>query len=299
MLGVIGDLVQDVVVHLHEPLRHASDTRSSVHVTRGGSAANVAACAAPYHPTRFIGSVGDDVPGQGLRAELTDRGVDVRLQVSDALPTGTIVVLVEPGGERSMLPGRGACADLGPVDPTWLDGVDLLHLTTYSLDGGRTASSVMDAARHVRRSGGRVSLDASSAGVLQHLGVEHALDLIEELQVDVLSANEDECRLLGLADWPDEAEGAAPGRAHERLSGITLLARRGRRPTTVLSAGRDPLVVPVPPVQDVRDLTGAGDGFNAGYLAALLNGSDPEAACRAGHALAAKVITGTGATVTG
>jgi sugar/nucleoside kinase (ribokinase family) len=40
----------------------------------------------------------------------------------------------------------------------------------------------------------------------------------------------------------------------------------------------------------VRDLTGAGDAFAAGYLAAVLAGADAAASCEAGHRLAASVI---------
>ncbi|WP_029004818.1 sugar kinase [Azorhizobium doebereinerae] len=45
------------------------------------------------------------------------------------------------------------------------------------------------------------------------------------------------------------------------------------------------------------DTTGAGDSFNAGYLAARLKGESPEAAARAGHALAGAVIMHRGAII--
>ena len=47
MLGVVGDVVQDVVVWQMEEVRYATDTKSEVMMQRGGSAANVAAFAAP------------------------------------------------------------------------------------------------------------------------------------------------------------------------------------------------------------------------------------------------------------
>jgi len=70
VLGVIGDVVQDVVVWQLEEIRAATDTKAEITMTRGGSAANVAAFAAPRHPTRFIGCVGDDLGGLVLTQEL-------------------------------------------------------------------------------------------------------------------------------------------------------------------------------------------------------------------------------------
>ena len=86
--------------------RHATDNPAVIHRTRGGSAANVAAFArrGTAVPARFIGCVGADPAGDMLCAELAGRGVDVRVQRRGR--TGTIVVLVDGDGERTMYPDR-------------------------------------------------------------------------------------------------------------------------------------------------------------------------------------------------
>ena len=55
--------------------------------------------------------------------------------------------------------------------------------------------------------------------------------------------------------------------------------------------------VPVPEVLVPIDATAAGDGFNAGYLAARLSGGDPAQAAGAAHRLAGNVIRHPGALV--
>lgn len=288
MLGVIGDVVQDVVVWLKEPVRHGTDTESLITMTRGGSAANVAAFAGSRYPTRFIGCVGQDLGGMVLTQELQGHGVDVRMQTGD--PTGMIVVMIDSIGERNMFPSRGASGQLETVDQEWLDGLEMLHLTGYSLQDEPTASSVLDAARRVKAAGGLISLDVSSTGMVDLYGLDKFKELVVALQPDIISANEDESEQLSLTT----DEGAGP--FLEELPGTVLVARAGKEPTRIFRGTELVAAVPVPPVKKVLDMTGAGDAFNAGFLTARLQGKNLVDACRAGQSLAARVLASPGAT---
>src|SRR5262249_34856351 len=115
MLCAVGDLVEDVVVWLSEPPRGATDTPVRVFHRRGGSAANVAAFAAGIDGSsaRFTGRGGAAAAGDRLVNGLVAAGVDARVQRVGR--TGTIVVLVAPVGERTMLTDRGASTALTAV----------------------------------------------------------------------------------------------------------------------------------------------------------------------------------------
>ncbi|GAA1942783.1 carbohydrate kinase family protein [Agromyces allii] len=288
VLAVAGDLVEDIVVWASEPVHHATDTAARVHRARGGSAANVAALAARLVPTRFIGRVGADAAGDALEAALAASGVDVRVQ--HAGRTGTVVLLVDVDGERTMYPDRGASAELSAVEAAWLDDVAWLHLPAYGFEREPMRSELVRLAALARddRAGDAttgVSIDASSTGLLEGLGVGFALDLVRGIRPDVLFANEDEAALLGLTGGGPLAASVAP----------TVVVKHGALPTDVIVDGRLAARVDVEPVAGIRDLTGAGDAFAAGFLAATLRGADAATAALAGHRAAASVLTQPGA----
>ena len=278
-LAVVGDLVEDVVVWPDGPVRAGTDTPARVFHSRGGSAANVAVAAAPLVPTRWLGCVGPDPLGDRLLAELTGAGVEVRAQRRGR--TGTVVVLVDPDGERTFLPDRGAAGELHDVDPSGLADVVVLHVPAYGLLGGSTATSVHRLLAAAAGLGVAVSLDASSWAVLQAYGPEAFRDLVLRVRPVALFANADEARTLDLLDRP--------------LPGVRVVLKDGPRPTTVLEADGTRLQVPVDPVEGVRDSTGAGDAFAAGWLSARMEGLGPRERVERGHELARTVLASPGA----
>lgn len=106
----------------------------------------------------------------------------------------------------------------------------------------------------------------------------------------VLPTFEDEVAL-----WGD----ASPAATIERMTtfGVTeVVVKNGAAGALVHAEGRT-VEVPVEHTVAPVDTTGAGDSFNAGYLAARLSGASPEDAALAGHRLAAEVIMHRGAII--
>lgn len=284
MLAAIGDLVEDVVVHLRTDPRKGTDTPATIVRRRGGSAANVAALAAASGiPSRFVGQVGDDALGRGLVADLAAGGVDTLVATHGA--TGSIVVLVDHKGERTFLTDRGAAANLVDVAPGALDGVGVLHMPVYCLAAdplARTASRLVGdaAARDIP-----VTIDLSSVSVLEEFGAAEILSFLDTVRPNVVFANQAEHRVLGLGER-DPVPGAA----------VTII-KGGAEPTLIITPQGDVMSVPVRPVDDVVDTTGAGDAFAAGYLGAFLTGSSPRIAVDLAHRLASRVLGSAGASL--
>jgi sugar/nucleoside kinase (ribokinase family) len=163
VLVAVGDLVEDVIVWSDAPTRHATDNACVVRRSRGGSAANVAVFASALMPARFIGCVGEDPAADVLTSELTGHGVDVRVQRRGR--TGTVVVLIDPGGERTMYPDRAAAAELAEVPDAWLESAAVLHVPSYCFAAQPAAASVLGLIGRAGQAGVPVSIDASSTGI--------------------------------------------------------------------------------------------------------------------------------------
>jgi ribokinase len=282
---VVGDVCTDVVVVLAGRPAPGSDRPAAIRSQGGGAGANVAVHLARRGvPVTLAGCVGDDTAGQVLRRELAAAGVDPELRVVGGAATGTIVSLVEPDGQRSMLADRGANLQLRTEDlPPAVPGGHL-HLSGYTLlDPGSRGAGL--AALAAAATGGTVSVDPASTGPLEAYGVDRWL--VDTSGATLLLPNVDEARLLtGCADPADAARALA--REHEIVA-VSLGA------DGALWASGDTIVHRPAHRTVVVDTTGAGDAFAAGLLSAWLAGGDPVACLEAGLGLAADVVRRPGA----
>ena len=264
---MIGDLVLDVVLAPDRELKPGSDVTGRVMLRQGGSASNTARWLGRLgmRPT-LVCAVGRDATGRALVADVAAAGVEVRAVRVAGAPTGRIGVLVDPGGERSFVTQRGAALRLRPGDlrPSWFAGAAGVHLPAYSLLDLPLGLAGMTAANLGHAAGALVSVDLSSSAPLLAEGRRAAMRLIEDAAPDLLFATRDEARAL-----------LGPKR-EERLLELAPAAVVKRGPegaTVLLRTGHDHirLEVATTPAR-AEDTTGAGDAFDAGFLAGWLDG---------------------------
>lgn len=92
-----GDVMLDVRVDA-EALKRGGDVHGRVTLHPGGTSANAAVWGSwAGGSTRVHGRIGDDLQGRTVRAELVERGTEAATTVDPEAPTGTMLVVREPG----------------------------------------------------------------------------------------------------------------------------------------------------------------------------------------------------------
>jgi len=264
----------DVVLRASTPIEAGTDVPGRVEIRLGGSAAVCARWLANLGArSTLVCAVGRDGAGRSLIAQLRRDDVTVRAVRIPGHRTGRIGVLVAPNGERSFVADRRAATRMEPEDlkPEWFDDIDLLHLPAYSLlvePLGSASARAVELARARSTRGVRVSVDLASVGPLLAHGRREAREMIGNLRPDLVFATETEAEALLGRHVP---EGLL------ELASVAVIKRgsRGARVYARIDLGQ---AEPEPPLQfdiattpvPVEDTTGAGDAFDAGFIAGWL-----------------------------
>lgn len=240
---------------------------------------------------RFSDRILDFIASEGLETGLIARR-------ADRVP-GLYAIETDASGERRFRYWRAQSAARtmfaeGAVPMTALAGFDLLYLSGITLailpPGDRDALLAQLSA--LKADGARIVFDSNYR---PHLWPDadtarKAMETAWSACTLALPSLDDECALWGDA-------GAEEALARIAASGVPEIAlKRGAEGPALWCDGPAP-TPDCPPATNVVDTTAAGDSFNAGYLAARLQGHSPVHAAEAGHALASRVIAQTGAIV--
>lgn len=251
----------------------------------------------------YATALGDDTFSDQIIALGTAEGVDMSLvQRAHAKVPGLYLITTDDAGERSFhywrdtAPARAlfeaegwqeAAAALVGDSAIYFSGITLSlysnqglgrFLATLEMAGAAGARRIFDGNFRPRGWGG----DLGRARTVFAEAMKRSSM--------ALPTFEDEAAL-----WGD----ASPAATIERITtyGVSeVVVKTGAGGCVVHAEGRT-VSVPVERALTPLDTTGAGDSFNAGYLAARLGGAAPEAAAVAGHRLAAEVIMHRGAII--
>jgi ribokinase len=288
----VGDLVWDVLVKPDTILLPGGDTTGRVALAPGGSAANVAAWVARVGmPAGFIGSVGADTFGTLIIEDLEREGVELHIRRTPGYDTGVILVLIDLQGQRSMVTNQGADFHLLPEDLSeeTLRACAHVHITAWSLFTDPPRAAALRAAQLAKAAGATVSFDPASYQMIHEMGSQRFAQITAALPVDMLFPNRDEGQVL-----TGEREPAAiAGALRERYPGAIVVLKLDRDGCYVL-ADHHAQHYPTPD-GPVIDATGAGDAFDAAFIARYLHDHDLAAAARFANQIGTWVVARYGA----
>lgn len=267
-------------------LGYGGDTlNTAIHMARAG------------HDVGYLTALGCDPLSAGLKAKWALEGLDTSLVLHHPTrSTGLYAISTDANGERSfsywrdasaareMFALSGIVAATAAAEKADLIAFSLITLAILPPEGRETLFALV---RAVRERGGQVAFDGNYRARLW-ASVEEARAARDEataLATIGLPTLEDETALSG----EDNADAvAANWQGLGCAETVVKLGAAGCRMP-------DGSIITPDAVLDPVDTSGAGDAFNAGYLAARLEGTDMLSAARAGHALAGWTIMRPGA----
>jgi sugar/nucleoside kinase (ribokinase family) len=263
------------------------DFIEEIRLTVAGTAGGVAVDTAKLGlRTLAVGAVGDDEKADWVLMTLEKHGADTRLMQRIAgVPTSATILNVRPNGERPALHARGASDhfDLRPEDEAAAFAAPIFHLGGTGLlariDGARSAAILAAAkARGCVTTWDLVGARAETAALVLPLlpHIDYFMPSIEEASI-----------MCGLTD---PAEVARFYLDRGVTACVLTMGAEG-----VCYAHRDGTRLHSPAYEiEIVDTTGCGDGFDAGFIAALHHRMDVEEALRFAQAAAGLVAQGLG-----
>lgn len=295
----IGDIALDVIVKLDidggseglSALRYGSDTPSQVITRGGGAAANVAAWLSTTDAqAELVARVGSDSVGEALVTELECAGVTCHRIAMTKVATGTVVVIVDRSGERTMFPDSGANAGLTASDLPGLSGFNAAYISGYALFNRLSHRGVIEIFERLRQAGIPTIFDPASVGTMSTFADrERVVALLPKS--DVMILNESEARFLAdtATDPLDDVMTFLTRFAtvvvikRNESGAIALDSETGERFSDRQSR-REPV-----------DSTGAGDSFAAGFIAEWIKERDLLASIKSGNLMAGQCVLVVGA----
>lgn len=286
-LIVFGSINMDLVARTPRlPAPAETITGHEFFTAAGGKGANQAVAAAKLGvATTMVGRVGGDGFGSELLQNLEAAGVQTAgVQVDPDVSSGVAIIAVDDAAQNNIIIVPGAN---GRVDTTDVDRL-ADHLTgcralLLQLEVPLTAT--IAAAKLARQRGVTVVLDPAPAQTLPAELYAH---------VDIITPNEVEAAQL--VGFPVKTKADAFNAATELLArGVTTaIIKMGALGVAFAAQSGERDFVPAFSVQAV-DTVAAGDAFNGGFAAALLEGLPLAQAVRWGAAAGALSATKAGA----
>lgn len=249
--------------------------------------------------TAFVGKVGDDPFGEYLRDVLYSEGVNVTnlVNATNGERTTLAFVYYDNDMDRDFFFYRNNSADINltpeEIDSKLLQKTKYLHFGSLSLTEEPVKSATFRAINLCKENNGQVCFDPNiradlwKSEELMRETIEQALE-----KVDIFLPSLDELQFL--YNKENFEEQAAIEYLFTKFPLKVVAVKKGKEGCIIKERNGYFLTIPSFEV-DTVDTTGAGDGFDAGFIFGLLNELPYEEAGIVGNAIGALVVQKKGA----
>lgn len=271
-----GDCNVDIIIPVDEiPVLGGCAFSSHVAINIGGAGLNTTIALRRLGlETAILSRIGGDIFGSQLKKSLLDNHVNVEhLKISE-FPTGLVVGLVSPNGEKRWISVRENAADIhmNEDDIRHLKMQEILYICGVELvEGKESRELAITLASMVKKSGGMVYLDPNIR--VPSWKIDHEVKAVFGRiypYVDVFMPNEKELELLGGSSNHSETV-----RSIIDMGVSTIWLKLGSEGCSYYTKDNC-FKLPGINVKTV-DTSGAGDAFNAAIIYGTISGFSPEA----------------------
>jgi sugar/nucleoside kinase (ribokinase family) len=252
----------------------------------GGSVANsIVGLSQLENNVAFIGKVNDDELGHKYELGLKEEKVKyLYKKKQEPIPTGSCLILITPDSERTMCTFLGTAGKINDndVNEQEVKNADITFLEGYLWDEGEPKKAFDKAIEYSKKTAMSLS---DLFCVERHK--KNFLNLVVN-KLDIIFANEQE--ILSLIDSNNFKDAIDFAKKIKK----NLVITRGNKGAVSINRGQ---VVECEAKKnlDIKDLTGAGDLFAAGYLHGIINNFSIEESLAKGTELSSKIIQRIGA----
>ena len=247
----------------------------------GGSVANsIVGLSQLGNEVGFIGKVSDDDLGnkyaEGLKKENVKYFYSKKREV---IPTGTCLILITPDSERTMVTFLGTAGKINEndIDTNAIKNSEILFLEGYLWDEGEPKKAFEKAINNSNK----VAMSLSDLFCVER-HKPHFLDLVKN-KLNVTFANEQE--IMSLIDAKKFEDVINFARKINKLLVIT----RGDKGAVAIN-NNEVIECAAKKNLKIKDLTGAGDLFAAGFLHGLINNKSTKESLKTGTDMSSRVI---------
>lgn len=237
--------------------------------------------------------VGYDGLGQFAKDEVIKAGINpALLQISRESPT-TIAIITRQTQTPDFIIHRGADAFLRSA-PEMLNAVTktkIIHTSAFALSREPARTTIISALKNAKEHNITISLDPN-----YHPNIwPDTPDFVEQIKevfkiVDITKPSLEDCqRLFGPRNTPSEY-----AEIFLNLGAKIILISMGERGIHLATQSGKEYQVEANPKLNVKDVTGAGDAYWAGFLTAYLRGYSELEAAKIGQAFAEQKISQVG-----